>query len=100
MVKLYVLPSILVILRSYTVCFRTMANYFTWTLLHNYIETLPQNFGDAHFEFLKIMRGLVAPEPRWEMCIYFSESYMGFALASILVKETFNEDMKEEVSIV
>ena len=90
---------ILVILQSYTVYFRTMANYFAWTLLHNYIETLPQNFGDAHFEFLKIMRGLVDPEPKWEMCIYFSESYMGFALASILVKEAFNEDMKEEVNI-
>ena len=80
--------------------FRTVANYFIWTVVRGLVKLLSKPFIQAYFEFEKTMYGVEVQDPRWQQCIRMLGQTMGMAVGAIFVKEKFKSETKDEVSSI
>ena len=77
--------------------YRTLANYFMWTLIKEMQDSLPSSITKLFFELEKALTGAKTEDPRWQRCLRKVESTMGMALGAILVREKFKDEDKKEV---
>ncbi|HMU47423.1 MAG TPA: M13 family metallopeptidase [Chitinophagaceae bacterium] len=70
-------------------------SYIKFNLISDFSEALPEKFGDAAFNFGKLLSGAKKRKPRWKRMIQSEENVMGEMLGQLYVKEFFNEKTKK-----
>lgn len=69
-------------------------NYLIFNLISDYSAVLPDAYGQASFDFNKLLNGAKIRKPRWKRVIQLEEGAMGEMLGQLYVKEFFNEKAK------
>lgn len=70
-------------------------SYVRFNLISDFSNALPDKYGDAAFNFGKLLSGAKVRRPRWKRAIQSSENVMGEMLGQLYVKEFFNEKAKK-----
>lgn len=70
-------------------------SYVKFNLVSDFSATLPNQYGEAAFNFNKLFSGAKVRKPRWKRSIQSSENVMGEMLGQLYVKEFFNEKAKK-----
>ena len=69
-----------------------------FTLISDFAEALPDQYGEASFRFNQLFTGAQERRPRWKRVIESEEAAMGEMLGQLYVKEFFNETAKKRYS--
>lgn len=69
--------------------------YIKFNLLSDFSGALPDKYGEAAFNFSKLLSGAKVRRPRWKRAIQSEENVMGEMLGQLYVKEFFNETAKK-----
>ena len=70
-------------------------SYVKFNLISDFSGVLPDKYGEAAFNFSKLLSGAKVRKPRWKRAIQSSENVMGEMLGQLYVKEFFNETAKK-----
>lgn len=70
-------------------------SYIKFNLLADFSAALPDKYGEASFNFSKLLSGAKARRPRWKRAIQSEENVMGEMMGQLYVKEFFNETAKK-----
>ncbi|CAN5780903.1 M13 family metallopeptidase [soil metagenome] len=69
--------------------------YLRFRVLDQFAEPLPEAYGNAGFEYSKMLSGATERRARWKRILRNEESAMGELLGQLFVKEYFNETAKK-----
>lgn len=78
-----------------TTSFIDWKNYLRFRLLRTFSSALPDKYGEATFNFTKLLNGAKERKPRWKRVIQTEEGEMGELLGQLYVKEYFGEVAKK-----
>ncbi|XP_066097097.1 endothelin-converting enzyme 2 isoform X5 [Saccopteryx bilineata] len=71
-------------------------NYLIWNLVQKTTSSLDRRFESAQEKLLETLYGTKKScTPRWQTCISNTDDALGFALGSLFVKATFDQQSKE-----
>ncbi|MCX6317136.1 MAG: M13 family metallopeptidase [Bacteroidetes bacterium] len=70
-------------------------SYVKFNLLSDFSGALPDKYGEASFNFSKLLSGAKVRKPRWKRAIQSQENVMGEMLGQLYVKEFFNDQAKK-----
>lgn len=73
---------------------REIKDYYLWQYVQNAASLLSDDFSNAHFEFNKVMSGVMQQQPRWKRALSATEGLMGEAIGELYVEEYFPESSK------
>ena len=73
-----------------------VVNYIMWTVIHNFINVMPQKYRDAYDRYVVTVIGNRTRQ-RWEACIDRMQPVFGMPLGLLFVDEAFDEGSKEKV---
>ncbi|XP_041355707.1 endothelin-converting enzyme 2-like isoform X1 [Gigantopelta aegis] len=73
-------------------------NYLVWSVIQYTAGYLPDEFVDAALILTKAESGTSAVAPRWQRCVYKTNSALGFATSALFVEERFTPGTREKVS--
>lgn len=76
----------------------TWKTYVKFNLISDFAGALPEQYGQAAFNFYKLFSGAKERLPRWKRVINAEENAMGEMLGQLYVKEFFTEKTKERYS--
>lgn len=71
--------------------------YLKANTISSYANALSKPFGDASFEYSKVLTGQAVKKPRAEEIVSAVDGYIGQALAQLYVKKYFTEDAKKRM---
>ena len=74
---------------------REKKDLYLWDLVSSAAPYLSDNFGDANFEFNKVMSGVEQQQPRWKRALGTTEGVMGEGIGKLYVEEYFPESSKK-----
>lgn len=74
---------------------REKKDYYLWQYVNHAAPFLSDTFGDANFEFNKVMSGVQEQRPRWKRALGVTEGYLGEAIGELYVEEYFPQSSKE-----
>ena len=74
---------------------REKKDLYLWDLVSSAAPYLSDNFGDANFEFNKVMSGVEKQQPRWKRALATTEGVMGEGIGKLYVEEYFPESSKK-----
>lgn len=74
---------------------REIKDYYLWLLVKHAAPYLSDDFGDAMFEFNKVMSGVEKQLPRWKKVQSATEGRLGEAIGQLYVEEYFPESSKQ-----
>lgn len=73
---------------------REIKDYYLWQYLQGAAPYLSDDFGNAHFEFNKVMSGVEKQQPRWKRAQGAVEARLGEAVGQLYVEQYFPESSK------
>ncbi|MCH5236240.1 MAG: M13 family metallopeptidase [Muribaculaceae bacterium] len=73
---------------------REKKDYYLWNYVRRAAPFLSDAFGNANFEFSKVVSGVQEQQPRWKRALGVTEGYLGEAIGELYVKEYFPESSK------
>ena len=73
-----------------------VVNYIIWTVINNFIETMPRKYREARDEYVTAMSGN-STRYRWKDCIDRMQPVFGMPLGLLFVDVAFDEKSKETV---
>ncbi|XP_035204573.1 neprilysin-1-like, partial [Stegodyphus dumicola] len=79
---------------------RTTANYLTWRFVAKYLPYLDIHFRRLFYDFRREVPNLSEERTffaRWKECVHLVNDGFGMALASLYVKQEFNEELENEI---
>ncbi|XP_071042056.1 endothelin-converting enzyme 2 [Parasteatoda tepidariorum] len=79
---------------------RTIANYLTWRFVAKYLPYLDIHFRRLYYDFRREVPNLSEERTffaRWKECVSLVNDGFGMALASLYVKQEFNEEIESEI---
>jgi putative endopeptidase len=68
--------------------------YLRWRATSSAAPTLGAAFAAEEFAFAKAMRGVQAPEPRWETCLASTQTALGWAVGHEFVNRDFSPEAR------
>lgn len=74
---------------------REKKDYYLWQYVNAASPYLSDAFGDANFEFSKVMSGVQQQRPRWKRALGVTEGYLGEGIGELYVAEYFPASSKE-----
>lgn len=69
--------------------------YVKFNLLSDFAAALPNQYGEAAFNFSRLLSGAKVRKPRWKRAIQDAENVMGEMMGKLFVGEFFNETAKK-----
>lgn len=79
---------------------RTVANYLLWRFVRHRVNNLDDRFQEVKQKFYYILFGREQAPSRWKNCVTQVNSNMDMAVGSLFVKKYFDENSKNDVSIL
>lgn len=82
---------------------RTVANYITWRFVMKYLPYLDIHFRRLYYDFRREVPVRAEERTffaRWKECVHLATEGFGMALASLYVKQEFNEEMENEIKFL
>jgi putative endopeptidase len=73
-------------------------DYLRFHVLTHFAQALPERFGQARFDFERLLSGARERRPRWKRVLQSQEDAMGELMGQLFVKEYFNEATKKRYS--
>ena len=73
-------------------------NYLRFRLVRTFSNALPDVYGEANFNFTKLLNGAKERKIRWKRVIQSEENVMGELLGQLYVKQYFNDTAKKRYS--
>ncbi len=74
---------------------REKKDYYLSQLVRSAAPYLSDDFGDASFEFAKVMSGVQEQQPRWKRSLATTEGVLGEAIGELYVQEYFPQSSKD-----
>ncbi|RMX56366.1 hypothetical protein pdam_00004472 [Pocillopora damicornis] len=74
-----------------------VVNYIIWTVINNFIETMPRKYREARDEYVTAMSGN-STRYRWKDCIDRMQPVFGMPLGLLFVDVAFDEKSKETIT--
>ena len=74
---------------------REIKDYYLWDIVSSAAPYLSDDFGNANFEFNKVMSGVQEQQPRWKKVLGTTERALGEAVGELYVEEYFPESSKQ-----
>lgn len=74
---------------------REKKDLYLWQVVRGATPYLSDAFGDANFEFNKVMSGVGEQRPRWKRSLAATESQLGEAIGELYVQRYFPESSKQ-----
>lgn len=74
---------------------REKKDLYLWQVVRGAAPYLSDAFGDANFEFNKVMSGVGEQRPRWKRSLAATESQLGEAIGELYVQRYFPESSKQ-----
>ncbi|TKK69833.1 M13 family metallopeptidase [Ilyomonas limi] len=72
--------------------------YLRFRLIDEYSQALPEVYGQAAFDFSKVLYGAKVRKPRWKRVIATENNLLGEPLGQLYVKKFFTEKAKQRYS--
>lgn len=82
---------------------RTIANYLTWRFVAKYLPYLDIHFRRLYYDFRREVPNLSDERTyfaRWKECVNLVADGFGMALASIYVKDEYQESLEKEIRVL
>lgn len=74
---------------------REKKDYYLWNYVSSAAPYLSDDFGNATFEFNKVMSGVQQQRPRWKRALATTEGLLGEAVGQLYVEKYFPESSKQ-----
>ena len=78
---------------------RTLQNYMVWRFMMSRAANMPQSIRILRDRFDRVFRGTSAEQPRTILCGNFVNNNMGFAVSKLYIKQYFDENARNQVSV-
>lgn len=79
---------------------RTVANYLLWRFVRHRVNNLDDRFQEVKQRFYYILFGREQAPSRWKNCVTQVNSNMDMVVGSMFVKKYFDENSKNDVSVL
>mmetsp|Transcript_12724 Transcript_12724/g.18263 ORF Transcript_12724/g.18263 Transcript_12724/m.18263 type:complete len:766 (+) Transcript_12724:91-2388(+) len=77
---------------------KVLVKYLQWQQIRRSLPYLGGDFKPAYFDYKKVVRGLKGEIDRWRTCMSVTDSFFGFAVGQLFLKQKFGPTARETAS--
>lgn len=74
---------------------RELKDYYAWLVVDDAMPYLSDSFGDAAFDFSKVLSGVQQQRPRWKKALGVTEGFLGEGIGELYVEKYFPQSSKD-----